>query len=109
MTEPKRIIDYPLLETIAANDVMLVVADPDGVSNTFKTYAKNFLQSNLASNLSISQTITANSLNLTYHDTPLSSSPNTAPEVGFMIWTDGSYIYVANSSIVKKCALTDIA
>lgn len=108
--EAKRVTDLATMATAVATDVLPIVDDPTGTPATQQITVRGLFESNVAANVATKQTVSANLVSLRHVTAPTANDnvPAGAPAAGFAIWSDGSYIYVANTTVVKKAALSSI-
>ena len=121
----KKVTQLTSLTTTAAPDLLMIVDDPTGTPVSKKITVKSFfgaVPSNtvfsanvtasgnrvqLASNVNITKTLTANTVRITFGTTPASNNATTVGmTVGEMRFTN-TYLYIAvNSTTIKRVALS---
>jgi hypothetical protein len=121
----KKVTQLTALTTPTAPDLLMIVDDPNGTPVSKKITLKSFfgaVTSNtvfsanvtvsgnrvqLASNVNITKTLTANTVKITLGSTPVSNNATTVGmAIGEMRFTN-TYIYIAvNATTIKRVALS---
>jgi hypothetical protein len=121
----KKVSQLDSLTTTAAPDLLMIVDDPTGTPVSKKITIKNLFGAvpantvfsanvtvsgnrvQLASNVNVTKTLTANTVKITFGSTPSTNNATTEGwSVGQMRFTN-NYIYVAvNSTTIKRVALS---
>ena len=121
----KKVSQLDSLTTAAAPDLLMIVHDPNGTPTSKKITVKNLFGAvgsntvfsanvsvtgnkvQLASNVNVTKTLTANTVKITFGSTPGSNNATTEGwSVGQMRFTN-NYIYVAvNATTIKRVALS---
>jgi hypothetical protein len=120
----KKVSQLPSLTTTAAPDLLMIVDDPNGTPVSKNITVKNFFGSvpsntvfsanvtvtgnrvQLASNVNITKTLTANTVKITFGSTPGSNNATSVGMgVGEMRFTN-THLYIAvNATTIKRVAL----
>ena len=121
----KKVSQLDSLTTAAAPDLLMIVHDPNGTPTSKKITVKNLFGAvgsntvfsanvsvtgnkvQLASNVNVTKTLTANTVKITFGSAPVSNNATTEGwSVGQMRFTN-NYIYVAvNATTIKRVALS---
>jgi hypothetical protein len=121
----KKVSQLDSLTTTAAPDLLMIVDDPNGTPVSKKITIKNLFGAvpantvfsanvtvtgnkvQLASNVNITKTLTANTVKITYGSTPASNNATTVGmAVGELRFTN-TYMYIAvNATTIKRVPLS---
>jgi len=125
----KKVSQLTELTTTAAPDLLMIVDDPNGTpaskritiknlfgavpANTNFSGAKNVITSAntyYAGNVSITRTLTANVVKVTFGSTPSSNNATSAGMISGQIRFTNTHLYIAvSNSIVRRVALSDFS
>lgn len=106
MASQNRVSALTALTQAAAEDLFYIVDDPSGTPTSKKITTKNFLESNVAANVSFSGPLKATFIGTSVNSTPANATNVPAGAQVGSIWSDGSYIYVVTgASALKRVAI----
>lgn len=121
----KKVSQLASLTTTAAPDLLMIVDDPNGTPVSKKITVKSFFGSvpsntvfsanvtvtgnrtQLASNVNITKTLTANTVKITFGSTPSSNNATTVGMAVGEIRFTNTHMYIAvNATTIKRVALS---